>query len=308
MTGSRPLEHVSYAAIANARKGARSRTVDITCPACGPERTGPAARRKVLRTWLLDNGGYSFRCARCDREGWAAPDDTRGEKRVVEQRSVMPDDDDERERTRKLELAAKIWRESFPIARTPGAAWLTAPHPAGRGIELAQVPNHAGLRWHPRCPYDGEFTGCVLARFTDALTGEPRGIHRRPIDGRIARSLGPVRGCVIRLWPDDAITTSLVIGEGVETVLAAATRVVHRNTLLQPAWAAGSAGNLAELALLPGIEALTILVDNDASTTGQAAAYRCAQRWNAAGREVTRLIPRRTGTDFNDITRMREAS
>jgi putative DNA primase/helicase len=303
MTGSRPLEGIPYGVIADARRGARSRTVDIPCPVCAPEHKGESARRKVMRTWPLDNGGIAIYCARCNVEGWVAPDAGTYARPAASVSEANVDDERERSR-RNLELAAQIWRESYPIAGTAGEIYL-----ARRGIDLAAVPDYGGLRFHPRCPWGGgETMPCVVARFTDTLNGEPRAIHRRPIDGRITRSLGPVRGCVIRLWPDDAVTTGLVIGEGVETVLAAATRVVHRGTLLRPAWAAGSAGNLAELALLPGIEALTILVDNDASTTGQAAAYRCAQRWNADGREVTRLIPRRTGTDFNDITRMRDAS
>ena len=44
-----------------------------------------------------------------------------------------------------------------------------------------------------------------------------------------------------------------MLGEGVETTLAAATRIEHRGTLLQPAWAAGSAGNMAKFPVLTGI-------------------------------------------------------
>ena len=70
-----------------------------------------------------------------------------------------------------------------------------------------------------------------------------------------------LRDAVIRLWLDEAVTDGLVIGEGIETTLAAATRIEHRATLLQPAWAAATAGLLAALPVLSGIEALTILVD-----------------------------------------------
>jgi putative DNA primase/helicase len=210
---------------------------------------------------------------------------------------AMPAAAENEVRQRNAEAAARIWKETVPIAGTAGEAYL-----ARRGIELAAVPNYGGLRWHPRCPWCGHETlPCIVSRFGDALTGEPRGIHRRPINGETPRTLGPMRGCVIRLWPDDAVTTGLVIGEGVETVLAAATRIEHRGTLLQPAWAAGNAGNLAELPVLAGIEALTILVDHDASGTGQDAATACARRWLDAGRELVRLTPKIVGTDFNDI-------
>src|SRR5262249_58953752 len=107
-----------------------------------------------------------------------------------------------------------------------------------------------------------------VARFTDAVTGEARGIWRRPVDGGKPKSFGPMRGAVIRLWPDEDVTTGLVIGEGVETTLSAATRFAYRGTLLRPAWAAASAGNLENFPVLPCIEALTILPGNAAHQPG----------------------------------------
>ena len=82
-------------------------------------------------------------------------------------------------------------------------------------------------------------------------------------------------GCVIRLWPDEDVAEGLVIGEGVETTLAAATRITRRGTLLRPAWAAGSKDNLARFPVLAGIDVLTILVDNDENGAGQRAAAKC---------------------------------
>jgi hypothetical protein len=148
----------------------------------------------------------------------------------------------------------------------------------------------------------------MVGLFTDAVSGEPKAIHRTaitPSGDKVGRkALGPVADCVIRLWPDDEVELGLVVGEGIETVLAAATRIEHRGTLLQPAWAAGFAGNLGKLAVLGGVEALTLLVDHDESGAGQRAAQVCSARWTAAGREVTRLIPRQVGTDFNDLVEL----
>jgi hypothetical protein len=168
---------------------------------------------------------------------------------------------------------------------------------------LAEVPDFGGLRWHPHCPWEGGTAPCVLARFTDAITAEPRGICRRPIDGGKPKTFGPMRGCVIRLWPDEDVTTGLVLGEGVETTLAAGTRFIHRGTLLRPAWAAGSAGNLADFPVLDAIESLTVLVDHDVNGRGQEAARRCGERWRDANHEVTLLTPRPVGADFNDLVR-----
>jgi len=305
----RPLDLVPYAAIINARAGARSRTVDIACPVCGPQHKGASAKRKVMRTYELGGSRFAVRCQRCGLKGWVAPDNgaPRPERPVIT--AAPPDEEEERARRRKAELAERIWRGSSSIVGTAGEAYL-----AKRGIELTTVPNYGGLRWHPRCPWESKTAACIISRFTDVVTGEPRGIHRRPIDGQKPRTLGPMRGCVIRLWPDQLVTTGLVLGEGVETVLAAATRVTHRGTLLQPALAAGNAGNLEDfgcifdedgnaVVALAGIETLTLLVDNDASGAGQEAAAICARRWLAAGREVIRLVPRTTGEDFNDIIR-----
>jgi hypothetical protein len=301
MTGSRPLESVSYAEIAAARGGSRSPRVDIACVACGPLHQGASARRRVLRTWALGDDKISLCCARCQLEGWVGPDG--GYARPSTTRVAVADLDDEQERARKLAAADRIWRETYSLAGTAGEAFLTE----RRRIDLSAVPDYGSLRWHPRCPWqNGETMPCVVARFTDVVTGEPRGIHRRPIDGSMARTLGPMRGCVFRLWPDDAVTTGLVIGEGVETVLAAATRMHYRGTLLQPAWACGGAGNLAEFPVLAGVEALTILVDHDASGTGQNAAKACMRRWLEAKREAVRLTPDKVGTDFNDIIRQGE--
>jgi Toprim domain len=217
--------------------------------------------------------------------------------------SSKPARDQEPEKRRRLELAVRIWREAGPIASSPGEAYL-----ARRGIVLERVPDHGGLRFHSRCPWGDTTTACIIARFTNAVTGTAGGIWRRPINGDKPMTLGPMLGGVIRLWPDEDVTTGLVIGEGVETVLSAATRCTHKGTFLYPAWATGSAGNLERLPILSGIEGLTILVDNDANDVGQRAANRCAIRWQEAGRSVRRLTPRMSGTDFNDLVVQHDAA
>jgi hypothetical protein len=199
--------------------------------------------------------------------------------------------------------ALRIWREAREVRDTPAWNYLHR-----RGVDLAALPDCIGdvLRWHALCPWESNRDGCIIALWTDTRTNEPRAIHRRLITPRgesIAhwRALGPTAGCIIRLWPDHEVTQGLVIGEGIETVLVAATRFEHRGTLVQPAWAAGDAGHLARLPILAGIRALTLLVDNDKNGRGQGAADACARRWTRAGREVTRLTPRAVGSDMADL-------
>jgi hypothetical protein len=199
---------------------------------------------------------------------------------------------------RNLESAERIWREAVHIEGTPGALYFSK-----RDIDTTLLPDFGGLRWHATCPWQGATMPCVLARFTDAVSGAPRGIWRRPIkQGEKPRTLGPMAGCVIRLFPDEAVSTGICLAEGVETA-AAASEIEHRGTLLQPVWAAGSADNMERFPVLPGIEALTLIVDNDKNGTGQEAAATCARRWIDAGRVVIRLTPKMIGADFNDIIR-----
>jgi hypothetical protein len=101
----------------------------------------------------------------------------------------------------------------------------------------------------------------------------------------------------VKLWP--LAGPQLVVGEGIETVLAAATRIPYRGAPLQPAWAVLSAGALERFPILPGVERLVILVDHDRA--GIDAAASCANRWQRAGRAIIRLTPKLAGTDFNDL-------
>jgi hypothetical protein len=196
--------------------------------------------------------------------------------------------------------AMRIWSEATAPTGTLVEAYL-----AVRGLHLPDdVVAADALRFHPTCPFGRERHPAMVALFTDAVTGAPKGVHRTALspEGRKLerKSLGPIAGCVIRLWPDEMVEQGLVLGEGIETTLAAA-QVEHQGTLLQPAWATGSAGNIASFPVLAGIDAITILVDHDASGTGQRAAQDCSERWTEAGREVTRLVPHGVGTDFADI-------
>jgi phage/plasmid primase-like uncharacterized protein len=200
---------------------------------------------------------------------------------------------------RRLEIAHRLFDQTDPLG-PEAIAYLE-----GRKIDINAVPELGGLRFHPRCPWEDGQRPTVLARYTDAITSTPRGIWRRPITGEKPKALGPTAGCVIRLWPGDWVTTGLVLGEGVETTLAAATRIEHRGTLLQPAWSTGSAGNMASFPVLAGIEALTVLVDHDVNVAGQTAAKECAIRWSSAGRDVELLTPKIPDTDFNDVVRGR---
>jgi hypothetical protein len=291
--------------------GGRFGKIDVACPFCGPRRKNPINRkRKVLRVWRHDPSFATFHCARCGEHGYARNDsitskiDPEKRTRIAEAERQEAEDLNRRQRR-----ALEIWNEAIPIAGTLAERYLIK-----RGIDLDQLPNDMAdvLRWHSRCPWKRGHAPCLLALWTDVISGEPKAIHRTAISPQPERidrmSLGPTRGCVvIRLWPDGSVEQGLVLDEGIETTLAAATCIEHRGTLLCPAWAAGCVGHMRCFPVLPGIEALTLLVDNDpldpktGRHPGQDAAAECRQRWRAAGREATRLLPRIVDTDFADI-------
>jgi hypothetical protein len=204
--------------------------------------------------------------------------------------------DDDRDGATRTVRALMLWREAVPIAGTLAERYL-----ASRGIVELPTDVVEVLRFHRHCIFGQEADGawihhpCMLALVRDVISNEPVAIYRtalRPDATKIDRmACGPTRGGAVKLWPDDAVTTGLVVGEGVETVLFAAS-MIYKNTLLRPAWALGDAHHLRDFPVLAGVEALTILVDRDANNVGQAAARACAQRWDEVGREVIRLIPR----------------
>jgi hypothetical protein len=133
-----------------------------------------------------------------------------------------------------------------------------------------------------------------VALVTCAENREPLTLHRtwiRP-DGRKAEVDPPrlllghhrKQGGVIRLWPDEAVTTGLAVAEGIETALAVA-------TVYRPVWSGIDAGNLAALPALAGIEELLIMADHD--DAGLHAARECAARWHREGVRVRIAIPLR---------------
>jgi Toprim domain len=270
--------------------------LDSPCPLCGPSRPEETRTRPVLRTWKPGPGFITYCCARCEARGYASAGDIDALKpptATVFTKPVKP-----RAGSGDISGASRLWDQAdtkLPATVRAYFKW--------RGIELADVPKGV-LRFHPKCPWLTYKTGCLVARYSDAVTGELKGIWRRIVEVGVKvtpMTLGPQAGCVIRLFPD--VGKRLVVGEGIETVLAAATRITFRGKPMRPAWATGCANNMRRLPVLDGIEQLIILVDNDESGTGQKAAEECAHRWIEAGREVVRLMPKKQGDDFNDLVR-----
>jgi hypothetical protein len=101
---------------------------------------------------------------------------------------------------------------------------------------------------------------------------------------------------VVKLWPAGS---QLVVGEGLETVLAAATRICYENAPLRPAWSTLTAEGLGQFPIVANVQRLIVLVDHDPA--GKTAASYCTGRWQHSGRSVIQLTPDEPGFDFNDL-------
>lgn len=182
---------------------------------------------------------------------------------------------------------------------------------AARGIDLAAV-------YRPGVLHDGHVNyglrkigifdkqWAMVAKFM-AADDSPSTFHLTYLDGErkagherarmVATPATPMAGGAVRLarMGEDGV---LGVGEGIETSLSAA------QLFKVPVWATLNAEMLKAFKPPAGCTRLLIFADNDASFTGQAAAYelarRCAMKHGVAA-EV--LIPSRSDTDWNDELR-----
>lgn len=193
---------------------------------------------------------------------------------------------------RNRERALAVWRGAVPVTGTPAATYLER-----RRIGfLAQ--SHA-LRYRPDTPHPESSRRSAMIALVTRADGEPLGIHRTYIsqDGRkadvepVKASLGPIWGGAIRLMDLDP-GKPLVLAEGIETAASASL------LLGWPAWAAISAGNLAEGLALPA-EARRVAIARDPDGPGWRAARDAWNRFRADRRDVTIATPTGPG-DFND--------
>lgn len=199
---------------------------------------------------------------------------------------------------RRQRQALAMWQDGRDPRGTIVETYLRS-----RCLDLPEEVAGDVLRFHPRCPWGSGAEATTVPAMVAAMrcvrTGEIVGIHRTALtpDGiKVGRKMfGTVAGAAIMLDAEDAITTGLAIGEGVETVLAA------RQLGVRPAWAMGSTAGIAAFPVLPGIETLTVLSENDAGASA-AACKEVGTRWHAAGRTIDILIPK-IGKDMNDVLR-----
>jgi len=188
---------------------------------------------------------------------------------------------------RRIELALRIWRQTFPAAGSATEDYLRS-----RGLDLP-VGAERVLRHHRRLRFDDGFVPGMVALMTDIITDQPRAIHRtflEPDGTKIGGKMyGAAKGCAIKLAPKCG--DRLVIGEGIETSLAAVCAGMG------PAWALGSEGGIKTFPVIADVRSLMILGELDDHQANDRAAHICSRRWIESGRKVWVIEPT-TGEDF----------
>uniref|UniRef100_Q47CK7 DNA primase/helicase Gp4 N-terminal Bacteriophage T7-like domain-containing protein n=1 Tax=Dechloromonas aromatica (strain RCB) TaxID=159087 RepID=Q47CK7_DECAR len=206
----------------------------------------------------------------------------------------------------KVEKLRRIWSESKPLQVGDEAMRYLA----GRGLSLPVIPG--SLRLHPNLAYyDGEtFAGkfpAMVARVV-GVDGSGLTLHRTYLqDGRKApvdevkklMSGKSISGGAIRLAP---ASRCLGIAEGIETSLAASA------LFGLPVWSCISAHGIETFVPPEAVEQLIIFADNDASFTGQRAAYATAFRLKQQGIEVDVRIPDVPGDWLDVLNATRKAA
>jgi putative DNA primase/helicase len=196
----------------------------------------------------------------------------------------------------RIAMATRMWDQAQELRGTTAERYLKS-----RALELPTELAGTVLRFHPRCPWRNENTGkteripAMLAAFRSIDDNAITGVHRIRLDQpdrwpkADRRMLGIVHHAAVKL--DPIKDSTLVIGEGVETCLAA------RQLELSPVWALGSVGAISFFPLLRGVRRLMIL--GEAGEPSQQAIKLCTQRWQRAGRRV-QIAYSEIGADMND--------
>ena len=201
----------------------------------------------------------------------------------------------------RIKWAQEIWNDAVEPRGT------LADHYLREHRKLALPADLAGsvLRFNARCPWRDENTGKTVR--LPALIGAYRSIDDDEITAvqRIAlrpdgskldrRMLGIVHRAAVKL--DRKPTSALVIGEGVETCMAA--RQIQPD--LGPCWALGSVGAISFFPVVDGVRHLNVLGETGAPS--KEAIKLCAKRWRRAGRR-TSAVYSEVGNDINDALMM----
>jgi putative DNA primase/helicase len=264
------------------------------CPVCGGKDRYRFDDKDGRGTWICSHCGSGDGLALLQHVfGWGFGHAAKEVDRIIGSvplGSIVP----ARTEQSKIEALRVVWTEARMVTKNdPVWRYLNR----RTGIEVAP----ADLRFHPALKHsEGGTYPAMLAkmRYPDNTAVS---IHRTYLtnDGQKAAVKNvkklmpgkPLQTAAVRLGP---VERHMGIGEGIETALAASRR------FRVPVWAATSA-TLLECWVPPdGAETILIAGDNDASWTGQAAAFALARRLVREGYGVEVHVPSTKGRDWAD--------
>lgn len=267
------------------------------CPICGGKDRFRFDDRESRGTWICNQcgSGDGYKLLELFK-GWTFKEAAREVQAiagVIQQGKALQKPDDQK----KVAAVRRIWWEAVRIkAGDPAQRYIAA----RTGIK--EIP--AALRFHPALAYhDGEevtYHPALVAAVT-CPDGKGVAVHRIYLDGEGGKAkveqqkkllaAAEIEGASVKLAPPGE---ELGIAEGIETALAASRRFGI------PVWSSITAGGMLKWSPPQGVRRVTIFGDNDASFTGQAAAFMLAKQLKRIGIEVVVKIPDKEGTDWAD--------
>jgi putative DNA primase/helicase len=269
------------------------------CPLCGP---GNNAHR-----FRCDNNEGTGRwiCSQCGsgdgwslvmlKYGWSFMDAVRNIAPIIGSVEFVPSPSEEDE-SKKREFMNKIWKDSGPL--TGGD--LVTKYLRSRGIVIQ--PDTTQVRLNPFCHESETNTQMpAMVCMVRDVSGKPIGLHRTYLTDKAEKAdlksprkaIGKTARGSIRLMP---ATDTVGVAEGVESALSAA------QLFDMPVWAVVNAGGMESFHPPEGVRKIVIFADNDATFTGQKAAYNLANRLYLKDFIVDDpQIPVIRGDDWNDV-------
>jgi hypothetical protein len=270
------------------------KTYRLPCPRCKKE-----GRDDALAVTIKSASDVVWRCFRCPwASGWRAGGALPAKVEPV-QVAAKP---------KRAAGLSDYWQRIVAQAKPVTADDLAGRYLTGRCCALPRndVLFHPSI-WHPQ---ERRAFPAMIGVITDIITVEPISLHftfldpdgngKAPVDRPRLYLAGHRKvGGVVRLTPDDEISMGAILGEGIETCLSYALEY-------SGIWACLDAGNLAAFPVLPGLEGITVLIDNDDAGRRAFAAVR--DRYRAAGFThpldiISVEVAGEPGADVNDIAR-----
>jgi hypothetical protein len=213
---------------------------------------------------------------------------------------------------RNAQLAMNIFDDGVSIENTPAARYLEQ-----RGLD-PRGPGICDVRYVERCPRGKQRVPALVVLMRQLSTTKPLAIQRIYINPLTDKKdgepmmLGRAGGAAMKLTPHEqtfigelSTCELLVICEGYETGLALRQRHTRK-----PVWALGSAGAIATMPVLFGVDSLVIAGDHDVLKrrpdgrwvrAGEEAGYQCVVRWRSQGRAAVYKEPELEGRDYADV-------